>query len=229
MKISLFSKCLVAIVCLAGASACHTAESSKPEAATESAVQAEAVETPEAAGESGDNSASAGASESVDNPEAAGANDAPKNSDEERAIIAGPMISPDEIPENLIGCEVKIQVDPKMYADMSTGTGMTQAKPDLAGPVFFSAMAVAISIEEALDHAVYEACAIPCAGIANDASSGNLSDDDREAAISKCTDACADATYPVDAECIQNGQTIFTGGSFNEPAGSESDDAPDAG
>ena len=228
MKISLFSKCLVAIVCFAGASACHTAESPKPEAATESAVQTEAVEMPEAAVESGDDSASAGTGESIDNPEAAGANDVPVNSDEERAIIAGPTMSPDEIPENLIACEVKIQVDPKMYADMSTGTGMTRAKPDLAGPAYFSAMAVAISIEEALDHAVYEACAIPCAEIANDASSGKLSDDEREAAISKCTDACSDAAFPVDAECIQNGQTIFTGGSFNEPAGSESD-APDAG
>ena len=206
IKNSLFSKCLVAILCLVVLGACHTTESPKTEAATQSAVQPEAVETPEAAGESGDTSASAGASESADNPETASANDASANPDEERAIIAGPTLSPDEIPENLIGCEVKIQIDQKFYA----------------------AMAVAISIEEALDHAVYEACALPCAESAEPPDSASVSDDDKEAAISKCTDACADATFPVDAECIQNGQTIFTGGSFNEPAGSEAD-PPDAG
>ena len=116
-------------------------------------------------------------------------------------------LSPDDIPENLIGCEVKIQV----------------------GQQFYSAMGMAISIEEALDHAVYEACAVSCAETTNAVDSAALSDDDKEAAISKCTDVCSDSAIPADAECIQNGQTIFTGGSFNEPAGPQSDDAPDAG
>ena len=97
------------------------------------------------------------------------------------------------------------------------------------GQQFYSAMGMAISIEEALDHAVYEACAVSCAETTNAVDSAALSDDDKEAAISKCTDVCSDSAIPADAECIQNGQTIFTGGSFNEPAGPQSDDAPDAG
>ena len=119
-------------------------------------------------------------------------------------IILHKMFENGEIPENMIGCEVRIQV-----ADS-----------------FYSAQALAFSIEEALDHAVAEACAQPCA---NSLESAAISDEERESKIDACADKCADETNPVDAECMQNGQTIYTGGSFNEPAESDNSDNADAG
>ena len=183
--------------------ACHTVDASNDTGST--APSAASEQTTGAA----DNSDLTDDADKAANEAAAGeqAADSGNSADTSEHATNDSHLSPDDIPENLIGCEVKIQV----------------------GQKFYSAMGMAISIEEALDHAVYEACAVSCAETTNAVDSAALSDDDKEAAISKCTDVCSDSAIPADAECIQNGQTIFTGGSFNEPAGPQSDDAPDAG
>ena len=183
--------------------ACHTVDASNDTGST--APSAASEQTTGAA----DNSDLTDDADKAANEAAAGeqAADSGNSADTSEHATNDSHLSPDDIPENLIGCEVKIQV----------------------GQKFYSAMGMAISIEEALDHAVYEACAVSCAETTNAVDSAALSDDDKEAAIFKCTDVCSDSAIPADAECIQNGQTIFTGGSFNEPAGPQSDDAPDAG
>ena len=187
--------------------ACHTVDASNDSgSAAPAAASSQTPESAEASSTPNDSKDASADAATNEKAEEQAVGDSANTTDENAHATNESHLSPDDIPQNLIGCEVKIQVDQK----------------------FYSAMAVAISIEEALDHAVYEACAIPCAETAN-AGAETRSDDDKEADISKCTDLCSDSAIPVDAECIQNGQTIFTGGSFNEPAGQESEDAPDAG
>lgn len=151
-----------------------TAPSEEPQAAPAAeAVQAEAV--------------IAEPQEAVVDP--AHAAEAPKAQDE---VVVKADISADEqdIPANIIRCEVKIEQEDTLY----------------------QAQAIAPTLEEARDNAVEEACALPCASTIE----ADSAEDDAEAKLESCTETCTENTIVVAAACHQNGKSIYTEGAWNE-------------
>lgn len=80
----------------------------------------------------------------------------------------------------------------------------------------FSASAAGPTVEEAKDNAVDEACAIPCA---QRSESAQLSDDELNEQIEKCTEKCSDEANVTAVSCYQFGKLVFSESGENDDAG----------
>lgn len=97
----------------------------------------------------------------------------------------------EDIPADFFRCELKINHGGEVFQARSFGP----------------------TLEEARDNSVDEACAIPCAASVED---GQLSDDEAEARIDACSEACASNADVLAAACWQNEKVVYTEGEWNE-------------
>ena len=91
---------------------------------------------------------------------------------------------------DMVYCEVKIDQKSALYTAQA------------AGP----------TLEEAMDNAVDEACALPCA---EELDQGKISDDEADKLLTGCTERCIAETIVLAESCTMNGQVIYTEGAWN--------------
>ena len=120
------------------------------------------------------------------------------NGDSEPSVQAeGQVAEPGEgselvdIPEDFFRCEVRIKLISSIY----------------------QAQAIGPTLEEARDNAVDEACAVPCAEQIADK---GFTEDESEAAIDKCTEACVVDSTVLAGMCWQNQNSVYSEGDWNE-------------
>ncbi len=80
----------------------------------------------------------------------------------------------------------------------------------------FSAFGAGPTVEEAKDNAVDEACAIPCA---QHSEGTQLSDDELNEQIEKCTEKCSEEANVTAVSCFQFGKLVFSESGENDDAG----------
>lgn len=167
-------------------SACGTSQVSVTEGTTPAEKQAE---TPAAASpESNEHPTSAA--------EPAQETEAPSADQEQAAPSGGNAPEGNVDIENaprldLIYCEVKIDQNSALY------------NAQAAGP----------TLEEALDNAVEEACAVPCA---EDLAHAQISEDEADKKLTSCTEHCVSDTIVLAVSCTSGGQVIYTDGAWNQ-------------
>lgn len=125
------------------------------------------------------------------------------NLDTPKIILEPPAYNADDLPPDVIHCEVKLDHPNGIYTAQSFGP----------------------TLEEARDNTVEEACALPCAeNIAKD-----LSDDEAESELNACAEKCAMKAIVLAAACIQHGKPIYTEGAWsetNDPAPTNGEEVP---
>lgn len=124
--------------------------------------------------------------------------------DTPKITIDPPSLNDDDLPPNMILCEVKLDHPDGIYTAQSFGP----------------------TLEEARDNAVEEACALPCAEAINK----DLSDDEAETVLNACAEKCAMKAIVLAAACIQNGNAIYTEGAWsetNDPAPTNGEEVPE--
>lgn len=175
------------------------AEAAPVEAAPAEAAPSEDASAAEAA--PSDTSASQAAAEP--SAEGAPADATAANLDTPKIILEPPAYNDDDLPPDVIHCEVKLDHPNGIYTAQSFGP----------------------TLEEARDNAVEEACALPCAeNIAKD-----LSDDEAESELNACSEKCAMKAIVLAAACIQHGKPIYTEGAWsetNDPAPTNGEEVP---
>lgn len=92
------------------------------------------------------------------------------------------------IDENLVQCEVRLDVNGELYTAQATGP----------------------TLEEARDNAIDESCSIPCA----ESIDANLSEDEAEDKIIACAQSCADKAIVIAALCSQSHTVIYSEGAW---------------
>ena len=90
-----------------------------------------------------------------------------------------------ELPADFVSCEVRIRYQETMY----------------------SAISGHLSVEEAMELTVHEACSVPCA---ETFSHENISEDEISARIEACADTCSDEAVVLDAVCYQYARVIYS-------------------
>lgn len=90
--------------------------------------------------------------------------------------------------EQLVQCEVRLDVNGELYTAQATGP----------------------TLEEARDNAIDESCSIPCA----ESIDANLSEDEAEDKIIACAQSCADHAIIIAALCSQFHTVIYSEGAW---------------